>query len=496
MRAPLIEHLERAKAGETSSIECPVLDMEGRFSTVWLHTTFVPARDAEGRSIEHIIASSVDITEQKQTEKKRRELRESEARHRELFDNSPIGLWEEDWSSIKTMIDKLKKRGIKDWRRYFMRRRDQLARLYDLGGEPKINQAAIDIYGAPGKQETLDVTHSGQLLPEELMEFLDNLITFIDGGTSYVVESTQLRYDGSKIVTRRRVTIPPDYRDSWSCVLYSIEDITERKLAEVALRMAKEHAEIANRSKSEFLANMSHELRTPLNAVIGFSDVMKGEMFGPVGNPKYREYVQDINASGVHLLELINDILDLSKVEAGKTELHEENIDVSSTLGSCLNLVKERAHKAGVDIACDTASNLPSLYADKRKFKQILINLLSNAIKFTPSGGKITVRTWCRLGDGYLLQVADTGIGIALADIPKALAPFQQVDSDLNRKYEGTGLGVPLTKALAELHGGSLDLQSEVGVGTTVTVRFPAERIVSQMASVSTAEHHAATAAE
>ena len=174
----------------------------------------------------------------------------------------------------------------------------------------------------------------------------------------------------------------------------------------------------------------------------------------------------------------------------------QEDIDVSRALDSCLILVKERAEKGSVEIVCDTASHLPALHADERKFKQILINLLSNAIKFTPSGGKITVRTWCRSGDGYLLQVADTGIGIALADIPKALAPFQQVDSDLNRKYEGTGLGLPLTKALAELHGGSLDLQSEVGVGTTVTVRFPAERIVIQTTSGSTAKHQEASAAE
>ena len=267
-------------------------------------------------------------------------------------------------------------------------------------------------------------------------------------------------------------------------------DNQSRELEEMAQHLirARDQAEIASRSKSKFLANMSHELRTPLNAIIGFSDVIKGEMFGPVGNPKYLEYVQDINESGLHLLELINDILDLSKIEAGKTELHEENVDVSRALGSCLTLVQERVEEAGVEIECDTASHLPALYADERKFKQILINLLSNAIKFTPTGGKVTIRTWSRKDDGYVLQIADTGIGIALADIPKALAPFSQIDSNLSRKYEGTGLGLPLTKALAELHGGSLDLQSEVDVGTTVTVRFPAERIVSETASVSTAQ--------
>ena len=279
-------------------------------------------------------------------------------------------------------------------------------------------------------------------------------------------------------------------------LLATIESrLRQVKILEV-LRLSKVQAERADHAKSEFLANMSHELRTPLNAIIGFSDVMKGEMFGPVGNPKYIEYVQDINASSVHLLALINDILNLSKIEAGKTELQEEYIDVSRALGSCLTLVKERAEDGGLEIVIDTASNLPALYADERKFKQILINLLSNAIKFTPSGGTITIRIWFRSDDGYVLQVADTGIGIALHDIPKVLTPFQQVDSALNRKYEGTGLGLPLTKALAEIHGGSMDLQSEVGIGTTVTVRFPAERIISATESMSTAEQNETSAAE
>ena len=262
-----------------------------------------------------------------------------------------------------------------------------------------------------------------------------------------------------------------------------IRDISERMRIEAALRAMTEKANQANSAKSEFLANMSHELRTPLNAVIGFSEVIGGQMFGPIGSPKYLEYVKDINASGVHLLALINDILDLSKIEAGKSELKEENVDVSCMIETCITLIRKQAEAEDIKLEYDAGSNLPTLYADERKLKQILINLLSNAVKFTPSGGKVITTAWSRPEDGFVFQVADTGIGIAPEDIDKALAPFSQIDSDLSRQSDGTGLGLPLTKALAEAHGGSLDLQSEAGIGTTVTVRFPAERVMPAAAT-------------
>ncbi|MCH8197089.1 MAG: hypothetical protein IH904_03305 [Proteobacteria bacterium] len=245
------------------------------------------------------------------------------------------------------------------------------------------------------------------------------------------------------------------------------------------LLIARDEARAADRAKSEFLAAMSHELRTPLNAIIGFSEIIKNETYGPVGSLKYREYTNDIHESGQHLLDLINDILDLSKIESGTDELLEDKIEIPQIIRSALKLVGPRAQQRGINIELELPDQLPALRADERKLKQILVNLLSNAVKFTDAGGEVTLRAWCRMDSGYVFQIADTGIGIAPEDIPKALSRFGQVDGDLDRKFEGTGLGLPLTKALVELHGGYLDLQSEVSVGTTVTVRFPAERIIA-----------------
>ncbi len=266
--------------------------------------------------------------------------------------------------------------------------------------------------------------------------------------------------------------------------------ILERNRAELALVAAKKDAEeaaevaraamveaqAANCAKTEFLANMSHELRTPLNAIIGFSEMIESGVFGPVGSAKYLEYATDINESGQHLLELINDILDLAKIENGKLELDEQIVDVSKVAKSCLTVIKERALEGGLKVKHRLPKNLPALWADERKFKQILINLLSNAVKFTPEGGRVSLETVVEPDQSLAIKVCDTGIGIAAEDIGKALAPFTQVDSKLTRNYEGTGLGLPLSKALVELHGGALELESEVDVGTTVTVRFPPER--------------------
>jgi len=271
---------------------------------------------------------------------------------------------------------------------------------------------------------------------------------------------------------KRRIDELEDTKAAMERQNYEVAQLAEE------LAIARDQAEAANRAKSEFLATMSHELRTPLNAIIGFSEIIETEALGPTGNDRYREYAGDIHISGQHLLELINDILDLSKVESGMEELHEEVIDIAEIVQSVVMLVRQRAERQGVELVLELDGRFARLRADRRKVKQILVNLLANAVKFTETGGRVTINGWSQSESGCVFQVVDTGIGIALDDIPKALSQFGQIDSSRARQHEGTGLGLPLAKALIEMHGGSLDLQSKVGVGTTVTVRFPAERII------------------
>jgi len=389
-----------------------------------------------------------DCTAQKKAE---RGLRESEARHRGIIDLAA----------------------------------DAIISV-DAGGRiTHFNRAASAIFGyavAEVVDQSLDM-----LLPERFRAAHDrHLAGFIDSPEA----TRRMDRRGTIVGLRKDGTEFPAEASISRCELADgpvltvmLRDIAERQQADEALRAAKTRAEIADRSKSEFLANMSHELRTPLNAIIGFSEILAMQTPGSVRDIKYRDYARDILQSGRHLLSLVNDILDLSRLDSADLRLDEEIVDIGELIRSCILNNRERAGDAGIDIVEEiTDDRNLMLRADPRRLRQILTNLISNAVKFTGPEGTVTVRSWLKPRDGYVLQVIDTGIGIASEDIPKALAPFEHLQSTLSRKHDGSGLGLFLAKLLVERHGGSLDLQSRLGEGTTVTVRLPTTRIVSSAA--------------
>ena len=260
--------------------------------------------------------------------------------------------------------------------------------------------------------------------------------------------------------------------------LFTFRDISERKENERLLQIAKEQAVSASEAKSDFLAGISHEIRTPLNAIIGFADVLRRELFGPLGHERYRSYSEDIHDSGRHLLQLINNTLDLSKIEAGVLELHESEVPMDAVIRSSVALMRDNAQNAQLQLLTDIPTDLPLLRGDETKIKQILLNMLSNALKYTLPGGKVTARCFVD-SRGMILQVQDSGVGIPKSELPKVMQKYMQVSNEQNKHQQGTGLGIPVTKSLIELHQGQLDLQSEEGVGTTISAIFPSERLVT-----------------
>jgi PAS domain S-box-containing protein len=292
-------------------------------------------------------------------------------------------------------------------------------------------------------------------------------------GRAVTVTLRNYRKDGRTFWNE--VSISPLHDESGRLIHFVgiLQDATHRIRTEENVREAKNQAEVANRAKSEFLANVSHELRTPLNAILGFTEIMQLEMFGPLGAPQYHAYAKDVHDSGQLLLDIINDILDLSKIEAGRMELFPEAVEARDVFEACLRLVSGRAQGNGVILQSDLPPDLPRIRVDPRAIRQILTNLLTNAVKFTPKGGRVMLAAR-RDGDQVELSVADTGIGIAQKDIAKVLEPFGQADNPHSRRQQGTGLGLPIVKALVEQSGGNFRLDSKVDAGTIVTLRLPA----------------------
>lgn len=338
------------------------------------------------------------------------------------------------------------------------------------------NPAAEAIFGFTS-EEALGGNALALLVPEELHGEIDgifeNLMKQSGGGRNINENVTK---DGRTILCEWFNT-PLKGEDGVSVGIASmIRDITDQKQQEKELHEAKEAADKANEAKSEFLAMMSHDLRTPLNAIIGFSDLMKSKLYGPVGDSRYDEYLNDINDSGKFLLNLINLVLDISKIEAGKFELVDERTELNSFLMSSIKLISLQANDHGVELDLSCPSDLPFLLCDQRTLGQTVNNLLSNAIKFSNEGDRVKIAVEMAQDNSIAISVNDTGIGMDKEGIEKALEPFGQAESGKARKYEGTGLGLHVSRLLMEQHGGTLEIESEIGKGTHVVIRFPAER--------------------
>ncbi len=410
---------------------------DGTFRAVEMAISVI--RQGENREL-RVVGSFTDVEERRRAE---RALSEAEKKYRAIVENAAGGIYQ----------------------------------LTPEGLYLSANPAFARILGYGGPEEILrNVKNANQMIyadPEERKAFLAKL------DKQNVInnhETRMVRKNGHTIWVNENVRV---VHDDHGGILYyegSVEDITKRKESELALREAKLHSDMANRAKSEFLANMSHELRTPLNAIIGFSEIIKDEMFGPVGEAAYLEYAGDIHKSGKGLLEIINEILDIAKIDAGERQLNEGVVDLNAVVTKSLDLLSAKASANQITVH-NTIEDMPQIVGEELAIKQICMNLITNAIKFTPSGGSLTISCERDTRNNLSLSFTDTGIGMDDAEIKLALQPFSQLDTALDRDGSGTGLGLTLVTALIELHGGRLELFSQKGVGTTATVVFPATRV-------------------
>jgi PAS domain S-box-containing protein len=343
----------------------------------------------------------------------------------------------------------------------------------------RVNDSFVRIYGW-SRDELINADVISLATPDERELARKNHDEFIRTGVRSSGELKIIRKNGS-VANALFTTATLELSQKRRYQVTTVMDITLRKQMEESLRLAKEQADTANRAKSAFLANMSHELRTPLNAIIGFSEMMIKETFGALGHAKYKEYLQDVHTSAEHLLEIINEVLDMSKIEAGRIELDESEVDVGELIKTVSRMMASRAFGANVTLNVEIHENFPHLFADKKLLRQILINLVTNAVKFSKSGGSIDIIAYT-LDDGRMqITIADQGVGIPKDKIKQALQPFGQVsERPENSEHQGTGLGLPLAKAMIELHDGTIRLESDVGKGTTVFINFPSYRMVAR----------------
>ncbi|MBL4739871.1 MAG: PAS domain S-box protein [Sneathiella sp.] len=376
-------------------------------------------------------------------EKARSALEESELRHRSIYENATDGIFQIDLNGK------------------IMDCNPALAKLLGYNNSAELLLLAQDVgasvyFNAKIADNHFMLLSKGQFLIDEIHRWK--------------------RKDGAHVWGA--INAHPVYDDEGWILYYegTFTDMNARVKAELSLKEAKEAAELANRAKSEFLANMSHELRTPLNAIIGFSEIMRSEAFGTLGHSNYKEYSDDIHSAGGHLLQVINDVLDVAKIEAGQLPLYERKISIQNIVSSCFRMLSVRASEAEVQLVNEVSVDLANFFADETRIKQIFVNLLSNAVKFTKPGGKITVKVFLLADHSMCMKIIDTGIGIAEKDVNRVLARFGQVQTTYARTNEGTGLGLTLVQLITDLHGGEFTIESVLEVGTTCTITFPPER--------------------
>lgn len=392
--------------------------------------------------------------------------------HIDLADQSILQRERDDAISLLTSIFEVSEVGIvvTDHNRRIVRVNDSFVRIYGWTRDDLINA---------------DIT--SLVTPDEREMAMANHDEYITKGTRSSGEMKIIRKDGSianALFTSATLELSQKRRFQVTTVM----DITLRKQMEISLRLAKDQADAANRAKSMFLANMSHELRTPMNAILGFSEMILKETFGPLGSEKYSEYIGDVHSSAEHLLEIINEVLDMSKIEAGRVDLDEADLDLKDLIESVTRMMGARMFDKNLSLHEDISDDLPRLRGDPRLIRQIVINLVTNAVKFSKDGGRIDVGGRV-LEDGQMeVSIADDGIGIPKDKIEQAMEPFGQVSEQAENAAEhGTGLGLPLAKAMVDLHGGTLDINSDIDQGTQITILFPASRVLQKQALAASA---------
>ncbi len=381
----------------------------------------------------------------------------------DVTDQSILQRERDDAVSLLTSIFEVSEISIivTDHNRNIIRVNDSFIRTYGWNRDELLNQDMVDF-----------------VTPDEREQAINNHNEFIRNGMRSSGEMKLIRKDGS-IANALFTTATIELSQKRRFQVITVMDITLRKQMELSLRVAKEQADAANRAKSAFLANMSHELRTPMNAIIGFSEMILKETFGPLGHDKYKEYIEDVYTSAGHLLEIINEVLDMSKIEAGRIDLDESEVDMGELIMAVERMMASRVFGKNLTLSTDIPADLPHVLVDQRLIRQVLINLITNAVKFSNDGGHIDVSVVLLSNNVMEVVIKDEGIGIAPEKIKQAMEPFGQV-SELseNTGQQGTGLGLPLAKAMIELHQGAVNLYSKVGEGTSVVFRLPASRII------------------